>query len=1319
MGVRFRSLKALRYGLVTIVVVAGGTFTWVIADRAVSKVYQKVRPYLEQTLSKPLGHPLLIGGYRGLRPWGIAIGSTQIKPGLRDESRVTIAGMTIKLAPIASLLNFRPVAVITPQDLKVNLRPNENGQYWVLGPTKGNAPNLGLRLRLLEPAKVLISNSQLQFTVAGNTAFQLANKRVSGSIRLGLPNQGSLMLKGNGHWDRPDVNIRARLNQIELASLNGILPEQEDVETKGKFGGDFQLAIGNGRLDCKGGMNLTDFSIKGGALKNTLSSQDVVLRCNKDLIKLRPSEWSYGPWLASLGAQLPIDVRKTLTLDLVTSLKLRDVNTSGLKVNASLPISFERERFTLGSLSADLNLEGFPLAPIGSLVGTPMAGLLSANGQISGTLPDLKTDLSIGLINPQISSMRLQEEWRGSFVGLSKGGGILKMASTGASVPGSIIARINPNWSINDVNLKRLGGYIFLKNNQDEYLWNAENFRLDRVEVSIPPEKSFKRIFGQLSGQGNFKINPLSLQGQITMRYPRLMGFRLQEVQLDGSYSDNKYKLSGKVSPPESGQISLFAEGLLGGAIRANAQASNLSARWIASTVTQIPKVKLNQPGEAGKAEDLGKFIVQSIEDSLDSSLMALAKSQEALRKEYKLQRKGKFINPNSIAGQLDALVHLEGSDFSNLNLDLKVSGNLRSRTEKLPEEKKSRPFLATIKGPIQRGKGTFSLLNVPFSLLSLVAPLPSSLSGRFGISGRYRMGNENPEVSANLRLDDARFAQNSFVLDRGKASFADSVVKLDLAVRSESSSEPVTVFGEVPLKDSLPIDLRIESHGDGMRFLDGLSGKAVSWTSGTADLKMLIAGSMASPKANGYLVMRDGEFVVMDKPVNGFNSSMIFDFNRLELQKLEASIGSEGLMRGSGVIGLFRSESNVERPLTLEMKNVPFKLPGVDVQVASNLDFKGSLFQPSIGGDLSVKEGTISPQLSKSGRSEFSQSVNTSPSSPRTQQKQLPEQSWDLQEPLVLFVQDDEAPASKMLRNAIPSKFSRISFDDLKLRLGPNLRITSQPFATFNTAGLLVLNGAFDQTLNASGVVRLTSGRVNFFTTTFNLDRREPNVAVFTPSMGLIPYLDVTMTTRVPDTVRDASNLASSGDFATNGSGAFGIGGSRFAKVELKAIGPADRLADNFQLRSTPPMPRNQLLGLIGGNSLTRLLGGGEGEVLASVLSRSLISPVLGNITGSFSERLQLSLYPAYVNAPDGGEESSNDQSTGSDNLSPQQAWVTEVGVDLSDRFNFSVQATPNREDIPPQGTLAFQVNPNLGLLGSLDNNGSWQSQVQMFVRF
>ena len=94
-----------------------------------------------------------------------------------------------------------------------------------------------------------------------------------------------------------------------------------------------------------------------------------------------------------------------------------------------------------------------------------------------------------------------------------------------------------------------------------------------------------------------------------------------------------------------------------------------------------------------------------------------------------------------------------------------------------------------------------------------------------------------------------------------------------------------------------------------------------------------------------------------------------------------------------------------------------------------------------------------------------------------------------------------------------------------------------------------------------------------------------------------------------------------------------------------------------------------------------------------------------------------------AYINGSDSEDDTSDSSSSNTDQedaaLTGQQAWVTEIGVDLNEKVNFSVQAAPNRQDILPKGNITFQLNSNIGLLGSFDKDGNWQSQLQLFFRY
>ena len=80
-------------------------------DRAAADLVARLTPSLETSISRPLGHPIELGEYRGLLPWGVAIGRSRILPAEQDRSQVSVSGLTIRFDPIASLRHWKPVPV--------------------------------------------------------------------------------------------------------------------------------------------------------------------------------------------------------------------------------------------------------------------------------------------------------------------------------------------------------------------------------------------------------------------------------------------------------------------------------------------------------------------------------------------------------------------------------------------------------------------------------------------------------------------------------------------------------------------------------------------------------------------------------------------------------------------------------------------------------------------------------------------------------------------------------------------------------------------------------------------------------------------------------------------------------------------------------------------------------------------------------------------------------------------------------------------------------------------------------------------------------
>ena len=1001
-------------------------------------------------------------------------------------------------------------------------------------------------------------------------------------------------------------------------------------------------------------------------------------------------------------------------------LSLNRFSSPQFNADAVLPLQIGKGGLKVGALESNVRLQDYPLSRIGPLLGTEMDGTIAADGEVRGPLQSLQPDLQLEINSPRAGAIRLVERWEGRFEGRQGGGGQLQMASVGAVIAGSLDAQFGGNWLPESVRLQRRNGELQISGSPALYRWTANDLSMDGLELVLPPKQRWEGVYGRLSGSGDLSLQPWSMSADLKLAQPGLLGIQLRQALLTAKYKNDRYDVSGELLPRDSGQITFEADGYRNAGLNAKLQARGLSARWLTASALSLPQLSQSLPPYQGDATDLGSLLVNTFGGSLDGQLRALRGSQLALADARRLRREKEAFHPEDLRGQVDAVVDVQGPSLNRLDLDLTARGHLWIDGDDKDIALQVKPFIAEIKGPLQAGKGSFSLAHLPFSLLALVAPVPPALQGALGLSGSYRLGEGAPVLTTELVLEEARVGQEPIALDRGQVLLANETLQLDLALRAEGAEEPLTVIGQVPLKPDRPLDVRVESHGDGLHFLAGFSRDVVAWSQGNTDLRLLIGGSLLAPEANGFIVMNDGKFVVQDQIISKVQSSVLFDFDRLEVQEFKGRIGRSGTIQASGALKLFKPAPE-DVPLAITVEKARIKVPTADVALAADLLVSGALVSPDLQGNLQLSEGAITPQQSLFSRLKMSKEKSGHKGDqvaegPLISANALLEEDWDFKEPLVLLGPNVEEDPSRKLKASMPN-LPFVRFKNFRMKFGPGLKVQVQPVANFTTAGLITVNGPLDPNIELRGVLQLLTGRVSMFTSTFNLDRKAPNVAVFTPSQGLIPYMDVAMETRVSDSVNIGigSNTSSTTVFDTNGTGALGAGGQlRLVKVMLQAEGPANRLADSIRLRSSPPMSQTQLIGLVGGNSLSGLTGAGAGTALAAVLGQSLLSPVLGTFTDAFNQRLQFALYPTYVTP---AVDNSGERVSG--RVPPQMAIVTDVGVNILDRFDLSVLAAPNRNDIPPQGSLGYQIDSNLSISGSVDAQGTWQSQLQLFFRF
>lgn len=578
----------------------------------------------------------------------------------------------------------------------------------------------------------------------------------------------------------------------------------------------------------------------------------------------------------------------------------------------------------------------------------------------------------------------------------------------------------------------------------------------------------------------------------------------------------------------------------------------------------------------------------------------------------------------------------------------------------------------------------------------------------------------DTKSFSSEISSNNSSIRNKEIVFDKGLIEFKNSIFDIDFSLLINDSEIPINIEGSIPTNKSDNLDLRLIGNGKFIELIDIFADEYFTFKEGDVNLRVILKGTLNKPILNGFLVIKNTEIDFFNNIIKDINSTIIFDFDSLEINNLKAKTEDSGKIFIKGFLPFYRKNDSDMAKINLITNKFTLKKDNFNFLIDSDIDLSGSFESPVLGGSVSFNNGFINFNSTNKNITKENNLLR------KEDKKDWPELFWTNNENIEI-ISNETILNSVLLGETLPNYLDNLSFNNLKLKLGPDFKLQYSEIvqAYLDTKLDLNINGNVGKDLNARGLIYLKKGRANLYTTPFKLDKNKDNYILFASRSGVVPFINFSLVSKVPDSIipisenNKDSNI--SGDLDINetssGFGSFGIGNSRLIKIEASYEGFLDQLsfADEnrrIQLRSTPSYNRSQIIGLIGGNS-------------ANLINRAFISQL--NNADAFSERFQLSLYPALIENNDSlnnifsneNLEIENDGQSSSNDEFSSQAWVAELGLDITDAINFAFQTVPGRDDISPLGILTFQANPNLELLGSYDSKGDWKSQVQLFFRY
>ena len=215
---------------------------WFGADAAGAALYRQLKPWLERQAGRAMGHPLELGPYQGLRPWGLSAGSSRFQPGPDNPSTIAVSGVSVGFDPLRSLVQRAWVLPLQLRDARVQLRRNSQGSYWRLGAMAPGRepPSLSLRIHLQGPAEVTLapaSGAPLRFGLQGESELQLRRRQISLSGAARLAQGGQLRFAAAGNWQSRAWRAQLMPQQLRLAPLVPLLPSGLQRQLSGRLDG--------------------------------------------------------------------------------------------------------------------------------------------------------------------------------------------------------------------------------------------------------------------------------------------------------------------------------------------------------------------------------------------------------------------------------------------------------------------------------------------------------------------------------------------------------------------------------------------------------------------------------------------------------------------------------------------------------------------------------------------------------------------------------------------------------------------------------------------------------------------------------------------------------------------------------------------------------------------------------------------------------------------------------------------------------------------------------------------------------------------------
>lgn len=844
---------------------------------------------------------------------------------------------------------------------------------------------------------------------------------------------------------------------------------------------------------------------------------------------------------------------------------------------------------------------------------------------------------------------------------------------------------------------------------------NIQNVPLDLLKefAPLPPEFAQQPASGELIADLTLSLNNYAVRGEIALDNPSLGRFNSDRASLNFTYLDNLFTVSQATLIQQeseyraSGRVN-FSDPTPDFQANLNIQQGRIQDIVDALQVFDISDFQENfTTPNYGDANDLDVASINIENQPLETQLRRFSEIQ-ALLAQLHLEKNGTTVIPPLAAaeGNFTGNVNVEGSSF---NLE-DIIGEFRLAGEAWqwgPYEAQT----VTAEGSLNNGiitllpirlasgdsfvnlSGTFGGENqsaqlqvnqIPIALLQQIIELPEFIGVSGFVNGTATVAGtpNNPTARGELTVAEATLNETPVNSIEGSFSYNNSQLNFFAEGLLTADSDPLTLVGDLPYQlpfveippPSENLNIEISLQDEGFKLLDVISDGQLKWQGGKGNVNLAISGPFQPENfqfeqltAEGSVTLANAKIATatLPQPLTDIDGRIEFNFNQLNIQQLNASLGG-GDITATGGLALFNRNVVPEKTIDIDLQNIALNLPDLyQGDISGNLNIGRTAIEPEIRGDITAANGEV-----------------------------------------ILAATETQASPEE-------SDMSNIGFSNLDIILGENVKVVRQPILNFLANGSLTLNGTLAN-LRPQGTINLQRGRVNLGTTQFRLAKGYEQTATFIPFQGFDPTLNLRLVTSVAETsgnlYDDPATVGFNKGINTTPGTLQSVEVAALVQGRASELQPRQLAADRniITLSSDPNRSETEILALLGGGLTNGLGQGNTAFGLANLASSALLSPFQNTI----SDALGLSefrIFPTLIPTETEDGEESSDSTLG---------FGAEAGVEISDQFSLSVLTIFNA-DQTFQYSARYRLSDHILLRGSTDLSDNDSLTVEYESRF